>query len=126
MFNITVSVSGVNESPMMTWGEIEGTPFRLDGSDTPVSVMTPGPAFRIPNVPKRDRLAMELAEKASKSHRAKKEEALQQVNRLKTYVPISTHMRFVNCLCIFIRCLKCEVDRRPAPLLEFLFLKNVQ
>ena len=26
---------GVDESPLMTWGEIEGTPFRLDGGDTP-------------------------------------------------------------------------------------------
>lgn len=25
---------GVAESPLMTWGEIEGTPFRLDGGDT--------------------------------------------------------------------------------------------
>lgn len=24
------------ESPLMTWGEIEGTPFRLDGGDTPL------------------------------------------------------------------------------------------
>lgn len=24
-------------SPLMTWGQIEGTPFRLDGSDTPIS-----------------------------------------------------------------------------------------
>lgn len=23
-------------SPFMTWGEIEGTPFRLDGGDTPL------------------------------------------------------------------------------------------
>lgn len=28
---------GVMQSPLMTWGEIEGTPFRLDGSDTPLS-----------------------------------------------------------------------------------------
>lgn len=27
---------GVAESPLMTWGEIEGTPFRLDGGDTPL------------------------------------------------------------------------------------------
>lgn len=27
---------GVMQSPLMTWGEIEGTPFRLDGSDTPL------------------------------------------------------------------------------------------
>ena len=37
---------GVNESPLMTWGEIEGTPFRLDGGDTPAS-STPGPNFRV-------------------------------------------------------------------------------
>ena len=76
---------GVNESPLMTWGEIEGTPFRLDGSATPVR--TPGPTFKIPNVPKRDRLALELADKASKSRKAKKEEALQQANRLKFTSP---------------------------------------
>nr|CAG4644039.1 EOG090X07SU [Lepidurus arcticus] len=27
---------GVEDTPFMTWGEIEGTPFRLDGSDTPL------------------------------------------------------------------------------------------
>lgn len=27
---------GGMESPFMTWGEIEGTPFRLDGGDTPL------------------------------------------------------------------------------------------
>lgn len=39
-------VSGVNESPMMTWGEIEGSPFRLDAGDTVVS-KTPGPTFKV-------------------------------------------------------------------------------
>jgi len=65
---------------MMTWGEIEGTPFRLDGSDTPLrNSAGQGPQFRIPEVPKRDKLALELAEKASKSHRMKKVQALKQV-----------------------------------------------
>lgn len=27
---------GPDQSPLMTWGEIEGTPFRLDGGDTPL------------------------------------------------------------------------------------------
>ncbi|ELT99000.1 hypothetical protein CAPTEDRAFT_179187 [Capitella teleta] len=67
---------GVNESPLMTWGEIEGTPFRLDGSDTPLISRTPGPSFKIPDVPYRDRLGIELADKAGASHRAKKEKAL--------------------------------------------------
>jgi protein DGCR14 len=63
----------------MTWGEIEGTPFRLDGSDTPLVGSARGPVFRIPDVPRRDRLLHELAEKTSKAHRDKKEKALKQV-----------------------------------------------
>lgn len=65
----------------MTWGEIEGTPFRLPGGDTPahVSASTPGPQFKIPAVPNRDRLGLQLAEKASKAHRDKKQQAMQRV-----------------------------------------------
>lgn len=37
--------------------------------------------IQIPEVPKRDQLALALAEKASKAHRAKKEEALKHVTR---------------------------------------------
>ncbi|KAL5016601.1 hypothetical protein ScPMuIL_006190 [Solemya velum] len=70
---------GVEESPLMTWGELEGTPFRLDGSDTPVNSRTPGPNFKIPEVPKRDRIAMDLAQKAIKNHRDKKEKAMKSV-----------------------------------------------
>ena len=63
----------------MTWGEIEGTPFRLDGSDTPLTGgSSRGPVFKIPDVPRRDRLLHELAEKTSKAHRDKKEKALKQ------------------------------------------------
>lgn len=31
----------------MTWGEIEDTPFRLDGSDTPLIERSSGPAFKV-------------------------------------------------------------------------------
>lgn len=68
---------GVDESPLMTWGEIESTPFRLDPSDALHT--TPGPTFKIPDVPRRDELALELAEKASKAHRDKKEKAIKSV-----------------------------------------------
>ncbi|KAI8783043.1 protein DGCR14 [Biomphalaria glabrata] len=71
---------GVTESPLMTWGEIESTPARLDSNEA-MPALTPGPVFRIPAVPKRDRIALELSEKASKAHRAKKEEAIRQVTR---------------------------------------------
>lgn len=40
-------LSGVAESPLMTWGEIESTPFRLDGSDTPYTERNLGPSFKV-------------------------------------------------------------------------------
>ncbi|BFZ19112.1 hypothetical protein BsWGS_22151 [Bradybaena similaris] len=72
---------GMSESPLMTWGEIDSTPTRLDTTNDMFLTSTPGPVFKIPAVPKRDRLALELSEKASKAHRAKKEEAIRQVTR---------------------------------------------
>lgn len=38
---------GVNESPLMTWGEVENTPVRVEGSETPYVDRTPGPAFKV-------------------------------------------------------------------------------
>ncbi|GAB1608108.1 splicing factor ESS-2 homolog [Argonauta hians] len=70
-----------DESPLMTWGEIEGTPFRLDGTDNTPLPKTPGPTFKIPELPKRDRIALELAERASKAHRLKKQDALRRVTQ---------------------------------------------
>ena len=37
----------IGESPMMTWGEIEGTPFLLDASDKPIKPSTPAPIFKV-------------------------------------------------------------------------------
>ena len=77
---ILVFYTGVEDSPLMTWGEIEGTPFRLDGTDTPlITPRTPGPSFKIADIPKRDRIAHRLSEDASKAHRAKKDEAMKRV-----------------------------------------------
>lgn len=72
---------GVDESPLMTWGEIEGTPFQLDSNETPL-VPSNAPAFKIPAVPKRDLLGIELAEKSSRQHRDKKKNALKLASRL--------------------------------------------
>jgi len=61
---------GVGDSPLMTWGEIEGTPFRLDGSDTPLpSSALAGPAFHLQDVPERDRIGLKLAEKVGQGYR---------------------------------------------------------
>ena len=37
---------GVEESPLMTWGEIEGTPFQLDANETPIAPSN-APAFKV-------------------------------------------------------------------------------
>ncbi|XP_067145459.1 splicing factor ESS-2 homolog [Centruroides vittatus] len=71
---------GVCESPLMTWGEIEGTPFRLDGSNTPLPQNVGGPQFKIPDLPARERIALSLADKVAKQHRTKKREAMQRVH----------------------------------------------
>lgn len=70
---------GVAESPLMTWGEIESTPFRLDGSDTPYVERNHGPSFKIPEPGRRERLGIKMANEAAAKNRAKKQEALRKV-----------------------------------------------
>ncbi|CAG5103143.1 Similar to Es2: Splicing factor ESS-2 homolog (Drosophila melanogaster) [Cotesia congregata] len=69
------------ESPLMTWGEIEGTPFRLDGGDTPILRSNQGPSFRMAEPPKREKLALQLAEKAGERHRDRKSKALEAARK---------------------------------------------
>ncbi|XP_023309523.2 splicing factor ESS-2 homolog [Lucilia cuprina] len=67
-------------SPLMTWGEIEGTPFRLDGSDTPVRSNT-GPSFKINESSRRETIALALAEKVGEKIRAQKQKAMDTARR---------------------------------------------
>lgn len=69
---------GVDASPMMTWGTIEGTPLHLDTD----IVATPGPVFKIPKTPRREVLAHRLAEKASKGQSEKRKFALEKTSLL--------------------------------------------
>lgn len=64
---------GVDESPFMTWGEIEGTPLRLETEDTPVGIggSGDGPHFKIPAPPSRDTRAHSLSRDAARSLREK-------------------------------------------------------
>ncbi|XP_072934533.1 splicing factor ESS-2 homolog [Epargyreus clarus] len=62
--------AGPDASPLMTWGEIEGTPFRLDGGDTPLPAVGAGAAYRMLEAGARERLALRLAERAAKRRRA--------------------------------------------------------
>lgn len=66
---------GVAQSPLMTWGEIEGTPFRLDGSDTPLP-RAQGPSFKMAEPTRREQIALALADKVSATHRDKKKKAI--------------------------------------------------
>lgn len=72
---------GVDATPLMTWGQIEGAPFKLDGSDTPRSVISSGPSFKIAEQPKREKLAFQLAEKVRERHRDTKRKALENAKR---------------------------------------------
>ncbi|EYU28711.1 hypothetical protein MIMGU_mgv1a019460mg [Erythranthe guttata] len=60
---------GVDESPFITWGEIEGTPLRLEAEDTPIDIG--GPQFKIPMPPSRDAKPHSLSRDAAKKQREK-------------------------------------------------------
>ncbi|KAJ9595211.1 hypothetical protein L9F63_013498 [Diploptera punctata] len=90
---------GVSESPLMTWGEIEGTPFRLDGGDTPIRTSLQGPSFRIAEPPKREKLALALAEKAGERHRDRKLKAIEAARKqLATPSPRPGSVSSLECL----------------------------
>nr|CAG4638517.1 EOG090X07SU [Cyclestheria hislopi] len=63
---------GVDATPLMTWGEIEGTPFRLDGSDTPLPSSSSGPSFYLQDISERDKIGLKLAEKVGQQYRDRK------------------------------------------------------
>ncbi|ERL86930.1 splicing factor ESS-2 homolog [Dendroctonus ponderosae] len=67
-------------SPLMTWGEIEGTPFRLDGGDTPLP-RSKGPSFKMSEPPRREQLAFALAERVGEKNRDQKKRALDAQRR---------------------------------------------
>ncbi|KAK4796239.1 hypothetical protein SAY86_028565 [Trapa natans] len=62
---------GVDESPFITWGEIEGTPLRLEPEDTPIDIggSGEGPQFKIPLPPARDVMAHSLSREAARKLR---------------------------------------------------------
>ncbi|XP_019869246.2 splicing factor ESS-2 homolog [Aethina tumida] len=71
---------GVMDSPLMTWGEIEGTPFRLDGGDTPLP-RSQGPSFKMAEPPRREQLLFALAEKVGEKNRDQKKRAIEAARR---------------------------------------------
>ncbi|KAK6918751.1 Nuclear protein DGCR14/ESS-2 [Dillenia turbinata] len=59
---------GADESPFITWGDIEGTPLRLDPEDTPIDIggSGDGPHFKMPCPPSRDVKARSLSREAAR------------------------------------------------------------
>ena len=52
----------------MTWGDIDGTPLRLDADDDiHVEPVTAGPQFKVPEPAKRDELGRDMAQRARHS-----------------------------------------------------------
>ncbi|XP_073313818.1 uncharacterized protein [Primulina huaijiensis] len=62
---------GLDESPFITWGEIEGTPLRLEPEETPIDIggSGGGPQFKIPMPPSRDVKAHSLSREAARKLR---------------------------------------------------------
>ena len=67
----------------MTWGEIEGTPFRLDAPEIQPS-LEEAPTFRIPEVPVRERIAQGIADQIASRYHNKRRHAMDQ---LKGFAP---------------------------------------
>lgn len=62
---------GVDESPFITWGEIEGTPLRLETEETPIDIggSGEGPHYKIPRAAARDEKAHSLSREAARNLR---------------------------------------------------------
>ena len=72
---------GVADSPLMTWGQAETTPYMLGGCDTPLvtSGGGQGQGFQIRDLSDRDKIALQLADNNSKYYRERKTKAMEQV-----------------------------------------------
>ncbi|CAB3402935.1 unnamed protein product [Caenorhabditis bovis] len=65
----------IMDSPLMTWGEIDGTPFRLDQPD--FSEPSSGaPTFKIPDIPFREKIAQNMHDSIADKYREKRKIAM--------------------------------------------------
>ncbi|GMS89412.1 hypothetical protein PENTCL1PPCAC_11587 [Pristionchus entomophagus] len=71
---------GVDDTPLMTWGEIDNTPFRLDAADVEVAPAA-APAFKIPAIPAREALAQTISETLGKRFHDKRRHAIRTLEK---------------------------------------------
>ncbi|VDD80218.1 unnamed protein product [Mesocestoides corti] len=76
----SLSAFGGSSTPLMTWGEIDSTPYRLDEATGRTPVVSSGSSsiatFRLPSPSKREALAHELADKAGRQRAKGRAEAM--------------------------------------------------
>ncbi|KAK9802041.1 hypothetical protein WJX73_005229 [Symbiochloris irregularis] len=61
-------VPGVDASPLVTWGDLEGTPLRLaEEDDLAVEALGPGPRFHLNSTPQRDQVGRRISQRATAS-----------------------------------------------------------
>ncbi|KAE9553087.1 hypothetical protein FO519_003720 [Halicephalobus sp. NKZ332] len=77
---------GVEDTPLMTWGEIDGTPFRLDGDDDPVS-LADAPVFKMPEIPMREKIRDSMNEIIGKRSSDRKKFALETAAKAHAKTP---------------------------------------
>ena len=65
----------------MTWGEIEGTPFRLDAPEIQPHIEN-APTFKIPEIPVREQVAAQIAEKIASSYNNKRKLAMNKIQQI--------------------------------------------
>eukprot|EP00056_Hartaetosiga_gracilis_P000268 m.37124 g.37124 ORF g.37124 m.37124 type:complete len:608 (-) comp10135_c0_seq1:137-1960(-) len=83
-------VPGKDMDPQETWGEIEGTPFRLDAGNIDT---TPGPTFSIPQPSHREQIAQNMFERVSRARKEKKKKQSHAAQSIRASTPGYTPMR---------------------------------
>lgn len=69
----------------MTWGEIDGTPFRLDGEDDAI-LSSDAPVFKMPEIPIRDQIRDTMYETFGKRHSERNKNAFETTAKTNKYV----------------------------------------
>jgi len=70
-FVVDPSSTPTRHDPIITWGEIEGTPHLLEPTETPINIASgdDGPGFKLPQTPKRDQIGLDLVDKVKARQR---------------------------------------------------------
>jgi hypothetical protein len=77
---------GVDDSPFMTWGEIEGTPMLIGGQSN-LGDSGPGPKFTMQALPTREQIGLNLSKQSGVRAHKKKQARIDSQKRVNTHTP---------------------------------------